>query len=93
MAEGRNVLRSHTHTHELLARQSESKQRDEFTRSREMIRMNLGINCDALAYPVGSPPSLSEVTLQALEDVGYRTAFSYYGGISMFQRIERFNVL
>ena len=84
---------SHTHNHELLARQSESAQRSEVIRSREIIRANLGIRCDALAFPVGSPTSFSAVTQKVLEDAGYRTAFSYYGGVNKPGRIDRFNVL
>jgi peptidoglycan/xylan/chitin deacetylase (PgdA/CDA1 family) len=84
---------SHTHSHELLARQSESEQRRELQDSRGIITSNLGVPCDALAYPVGSQESFSPITMRLLEGAGYRTAFSYYGGVNVPFRMERFNVL
>ena len=74
---------SHTHRHELLAKLSPEEQMEECRRSREIIREQLGITVDALAYPVGSRESFSEVTLRCLREAGYRTAFSYYGGVNV----------
>ena len=83
---------SHTHGHEFLARLSPEAQRDECGRSRDIIRENLGITVDALSYPFGSRASFSDVTYRCLEQTGYRTAFSYYGGINVPPVAERFNV-
>lgn len=83
---------SHTHTHGLLARMSAAEQREELSRSRELIRRNLGIACTALAYPVGSPAAFSSATREALTATGYRTAFSYHGGTNLPQGIDRFDV-
>jgi peptidoglycan/xylan/chitin deacetylase (PgdA/CDA1 family) len=74
---------SHTHRHELLAKLTPAEQLEELRRSRAIIQEKLGITVDALAYPVGSRESFSEVTLRCLREAGYRTAFSYYGGINV----------
>ncbi|HXT97427.1 MAG TPA: polysaccharide deacetylase family protein [Polyangia bacterium] len=83
---------SHTHGHEFLARLSPEAQRDECERSRDIIRENLGVTVDALAYPFGSRASFSDVTFRCLEETGYRTAFSYYGGANLPPVVDRFNV-
>ncbi len=83
---------SHSHSHELLSRRSREEQREDLQRSRSTLRAELGIAADAFAYPVGSAGSFSEATRAVLAEVGYRTAFSYYGGINLPGRIDRYNV-
>jgi peptidoglycan/xylan/chitin deacetylase (PgdA/CDA1 family) len=83
---------SHTHRHELLAKLSPEEQMEECRRSREIIREKLGITVDALAYPVGSRESFSDVTLRCLREAGYRTAFSYYGGVNVPPAVAPFDV-
>lgn len=73
---------SHTHNHELLARQSREEQIAECRVSRDLIRERLAVDTDAFAYPVGSPDSYSEVTRECLRETGYRTGFSYQGGVN-----------
>ena len=75
-----------------LARLSPEAQRDECGRSRDIIRENLGVTVDALSYPFGSRASFSDVTYRCLEQTGYRTAFSYYGGANLPPVVDRFNV-
>jgi peptidoglycan/xylan/chitin deacetylase (PgdA/CDA1 family) len=74
---------SHTHRHELLAKLSPAEQHDECRKSRDLIREHLGLSVDALSYPVGSRESFSNVTHACLRETGYRTAFSYYGGVNL----------
>lgn len=93
MVRGGMSFGSHAHSHEILSRQSEATQRDELERSRAILKEQLAINTSALAYPVGSPGSFSAATRRALHDTGYRTAFSYYGGINLPGEMDRFNVL
>jgi peptidoglycan/xylan/chitin deacetylase (PgdA/CDA1 family) len=73
---------SHTHTHELLAKQTREEQRDELARSRDLLRKHIGLAVDSLAYPVGGRNAFTDVTKEMLRETGYRTAFSYYGGVN-----------
>jgi peptidoglycan/xylan/chitin deacetylase (PgdA/CDA1 family) len=83
---------SHTHRHELLAKLTPEEQLEECLRSRAVIKEKLGVTVDALAYPVGSRESFSEVTLRCLREAGYRTAFSYYGGVNVPPSVAPFDV-
>jgi peptidoglycan/xylan/chitin deacetylase (PgdA/CDA1 family) len=97
--EARNLVKagmsigSHTHDHELLAKLSPEEQLHQCRLSREILAREVGLEVDALAYPVGSRNSFSEVTLRCLRETGYRTAFSYYGGVnSASKAIPRYDV-
>ena len=82
LVKGGMSIGSHTHDHELLAKLSPEQQLRQCQLSREMISQELGLAVDAMAYPVGSRGSFSEVTRRCLLETGYRTAFSYYGGVN-----------
>jgi peptidoglycan/xylan/chitin deacetylase (PgdA/CDA1 family) len=97
--EARNLVKggmsigSHTHDHELLAKLRPEEQLRQCQLSREIIAHELGLEVDAMAYPVGSISSFSDVTLRCLRETGYRTAFSYYGGINTSSKaIARYDV-
>jgi peptidoglycan/xylan/chitin deacetylase (PgdA/CDA1 family) len=83
---------SHTHTHELLGKAPPDRQRDELTRSKELIEKHLGIACDAVAYPYGLRSSFTPETMALAREAGYRVGFSFYGGINRPNRIDTFNV-
>ncbi len=82
LVKGGMSIGSHTHDHELLAKLSPEQQLRQCQLSRETISRELGLTVDAMAYPVGSRGSFSEVTRRCLRETGYRTAFSYYGGVN-----------
>jgi peptidoglycan/xylan/chitin deacetylase (PgdA/CDA1 family) len=82
LVKGGMDIGSHTHEHELLAKLSPELQLRECQLSREIIAREVGVEVDAMAYPVGSRASFSEVTQRCLRETGYRTAFSYYGGVN-----------
>lgn len=84
---------SHTHRHELLAKFPLEEQLQELGQSRQILENRLGIQINALAYPVGSRTSFSAATWEALERTGYRTAFSSYGGVNIPGRIQPFDVV
>jgi peptidoglycan/xylan/chitin deacetylase (PgdA/CDA1 family) len=93
LARGGMSIGSHTHDHELLAKLTPEEQLRQCKLSREIIARELGLEVDALAYPVGSKTSFSGVTLRCLQETGYRTAFSYYGGVNSSSRaIARYDV-
>jgi len=97
--EARNLVKggmsvgSHTHDHELLAKLSLEDQLRQCRLSREILAKEVGVEVDTLAYPVGSKTSFSDVTVRCLQETGYRTAFSYYGGINRSSKaIARYDV-
>ena len=92
MVAGGMRIASHTHRHELLAKLSLDNQVEELQRSRALIEERLSVRADVLAYPVGGPTAFSPMTYRALEQTGYRAAFSYYGGVNRPGRTDRFNI-
>ena len=57
-----------------------------------LIREHLGIEVDSFAFPVGSHDSFSAVTQECLQETGFRTAFSYYGGVNTPTSLRPFDV-
>jgi len=97
--EARNLVKggmsvgSHSHDHEVLAKLVPEEQLRQCQLSREILTRELGVEVDTMAYPVGSRNSFSDVTVRCLQETGYRTAFSYYGGINTLSRgIARYDV-
>jgi len=83
---------SHTHSHEIMSRLSREQQLEECRVSREILRRNLSRDVDALAVPVGSRCSFSAMTEECLRESGYRTAFSYYGGVNTARSLRPLDV-
>jgi peptidoglycan/xylan/chitin deacetylase (PgdA/CDA1 family) len=89
------AIGSHTHTHRVLAKLSRETQLEELSRSKAILQGALGADrgdIRTLAYPVGGPADFSEETRWALEQAGYRAAFSYYGGINHRATFDRFDL-
>lgn len=80
---GGMAIGSHTHSHTVLSQLGPDQQRQELARSRTLLRGQLGIEADALAYPVGATSSFSDQTQQLAQEVGYRAAFSFHGGTNL----------
>lgn len=83
---------SHTHTHEILTKLSPQLQREEARHSREILERELKRAIDTLAYPVGLKHCFSADTVSALEQTGYRAAFSFYGGSNRPGKIQPFDI-
>jgi peptidoglycan/xylan/chitin deacetylase (PgdA/CDA1 family) len=77
------AIGSHTHSHAVLSQLTEEQQLHELVHSRTILKRDLGIAADALAYPVGSTTAFTETTKSVAKQAGYRTAFSFYGGINL----------
>jgi peptidoglycan/xylan/chitin deacetylase (PgdA/CDA1 family) len=92
MIAGGMAIGSHTHSHSVLSQLDLERQRQELAGSRALLRKHLGIEADALAYPVGSPVSFSDETRQLAQEVGYRAAFSFYGGTNLPGETRRHDV-
>ena len=83
MIGGGMAIGSHTHSHTVLSQLGPDRQRQELARSRTLLREQLGIEADALAYPIGATSSFSDQTQQLAQEVGYRAAFSFHGGTNL----------
>jgi peptidoglycan/xylan/chitin deacetylase (PgdA/CDA1 family) len=80
---GGMAIGSHTHSHHVLSQLEPEQQRQELAQSRSILRENLGMDADAIAYPVGGRDSFTGLTQTLAHKVGYRAAFSFYGGTNM----------
>jgi hypothetical protein len=92
MIGGGMAIGSHTHSHHVLSQLEPEQQRQELAQSRSILRENLGISADAIAYPVGARDSFTDLTQTLAHEVGYRAAFSFYGGTNLPGRISPYNV-
>ena len=73
----------HTHTHPVLSQLSVEAQYEELKTVKETLQARLSIPANVLAYPVGKKTTFTQETQQVLHQLGYRAAFSYYGGINL----------
>lgn len=83
MVAGGMAIGSHTHSHHVLNQLNPEQQRQELAQSRALLRESLGIQADALAYPLGRSDSFSDQTQRLAREAGYRAAFSFFGGTNM----------
>lgn len=83
MSIGGMAIGSHTHSHTVLSQLSADQQREELTKSRTILKAQLGVEADTLAYPVGSKTSFTDETQILAREAGYRAAFSFYGGTNL----------
>ena len=83
MNAGGMAIGSHTHSHSVLSQLPLDQQHEELSRSRAILKEQLGIEADVLAYPVGARTSFTNQTQTAARDAGYRAAFSFYGGTNL----------
>jgi peptidoglycan/xylan/chitin deacetylase (PgdA/CDA1 family) len=86
------AIGSHTHSHHVLSQLEPPQQREEACKSRAILIEKLGVPIDVLAYPVGGRTSFNECTRKAVEEAGYRAAFSFYGGINLPGKTTPYNV-
>jgi peptidoglycan/xylan/chitin deacetylase (PgdA/CDA1 family) len=92
MIAGGMAIGSHTHSHTVLSQLGPEQQRHELAQSRGFLREQLGIEPDALAYPVGGTSSFSDQTQQLARECGYRAAFSFHGGTNLPRVARRYDV-
>lgn len=92
MVEAGMSIGSHTDKHEILSKLSPKQQLSELITSREIIKNKLGVDIQALAYPVGSKSSFNKGTLSAANFAGYHAAFSFYGGFNKKTKINKYNI-
>jgi peptidoglycan/xylan/chitin deacetylase (PgdA/CDA1 family) len=86
------AIGSHTHSHHVLSQLGPEHQRQELAQSRALLKEQLGIEAEALAYPVGITTSFSDQTQQLARETGYRAAFSFHGGTNLPGMTRRYDV-
>jgi peptidoglycan/xylan/chitin deacetylase (PgdA/CDA1 family) len=86
------AIGSHTHSHTVLSQLEPNRQFEELSNSRAILKEELGVAVDALAYPVGHRDSFSEQTQRIAREAGYRAAFSRYGGINLPGKVCAYDV-
>jgi peptidoglycan/xylan/chitin deacetylase (PgdA/CDA1 family) len=86
---------SHTHTHPILSRCSESSQREELRLSRDILLDHFG-KAELFAYPNGTEADFTEDTKVILRELGFRGAVSTIRGLNSPRRdlfaLRRINV-
>jgi peptidoglycan/xylan/chitin deacetylase (PgdA/CDA1 family) len=92
MIRGGMAIGSHTHSHQVLSQLEPEGQLEELSRSRAILKERLGIEADALAYPVGAKASFTGQTQALARDAGYRAAFSFYGGTNLPGKTRPYDV-
>jgi peptidoglycan/xylan/chitin deacetylase (PgdA/CDA1 family) len=92
MCEGGMAIGSHTHSHQVLSQLDLKEQFEELSQSRSILKKQLGLDADVLAYPVGGRASFSDQTQLVARDVGYRAAFSFRGGTNMRGKTAPYDV-
>jgi peptidoglycan/xylan/chitin deacetylase (PgdA/CDA1 family) len=83
---------SHTHLHSVLSRLEPERKLEELSKSRAILKEQLGIEADALAYPFGGRTSFTDQTQKLAREAGYRAAFSFYGGTNLPGKTNPYDV-
>jgi peptidoglycan/xylan/chitin deacetylase (PgdA/CDA1 family) len=92
MSGGGMAIGSHTHSHTVLSQLEPEQQRQELAKSKDIIMKKLGIEAKVLAYPVGHKTSFSNQTWRIAQELGYRCAFSHYGGVNLQAETSPYDV-
>jgi peptidoglycan/xylan/chitin deacetylase (PgdA/CDA1 family) len=93
MANAGMDIGAHTHTHPVLSSLPIAGQATELETCRRLLEEKLARRIDTLAYPYGTQQAFNEDSFRALEQAGYRAAFSYYGGINRVGRMNPYNLM
>jgi peptidoglycan/xylan/chitin deacetylase (PgdA/CDA1 family) len=86
------VIGSHTHSHQVLSHVEPDQQYKELSKSRAILKEQLGVEAEVLAYPAGRRIHFTDETQRIARAVGYRPAFSFYGGTNLQGRTSLYDV-
>ena len=92
LAGGGMALGAHTHSHRILGRLSADEQHQELLEPRKILQEKVGVGAETIAYPVGAKTSFTQETKMLAERLGYRAAFSFYGGVNRPGEVDCFDV-
>jgi peptidoglycan/xylan/chitin deacetylase (PgdA/CDA1 family) len=86
------AIGSHTRSHQLLARLSETEQREELSSSKSRLEAELGAPVQTISYPFGYRQAFTETTKSLAREAGYQLGFSFYGGINRPGRTDPLDI-
>jgi peptidoglycan/xylan/chitin deacetylase (PgdA/CDA1 family) len=86
------TIGSHAHSHRKLATLDIDAQRDELTRSKQILQAKLERPIKALAYPYGWPGMYTIQTKALATEAGYEFAFSAREGVNRLDSFDRYEV-
>jgi peptidoglycan/xylan/chitin deacetylase (PgdA/CDA1 family) len=92
MKAGGMTIGGHTVNHPILGRMSPEGQRSEISGCAARIREELNEPMTTFSYPVGHLGAFNDVTRECLEKVGVQHAFSYYAGVSLFDKWDKYDI-
>lgn len=92
MVRGGMAIGSHTRSHQILSKLSRERQFEEVAQSRTDLMRELGVSIEAFSYPVGGNNTFNEDSRSALQEAGYRLAFSFYGGLNPGKITDAFDI-
>jgi len=75
------TIGGHAMNHPALSQLPEAQSRDQIQMSRSIIEEHLGTTCEVMAYPYGTPGTVSEREQRFAAEAGYRAAFMAVTGI------------
>ena len=75
------TIGSHAMNHPQLSQLTESESLQQIQQSRTLINKNLGMDCNLLAYPYGTPGTVSEREHNFVAETGYEAAFMAITGV------------
>ncbi|MDR0705863.1 MAG: polysaccharide deacetylase family protein [Planctomycetaceae bacterium] len=67
---------AHSLSHPILSNLDQTELNDELLESKKCLERELGVECDALAYPFGSADDFSEQVIETAQRLGFRLAFT-----------------
>ena len=92
MSKGGAAIGSHTHSHPVLSQLEPDRQYEELYKSRTILKEQLDISADTIAYPVGNRKAFTDETQRIALELGYRAAFSFYGGANFPGKTSPYDV-
>ncbi len=83
---------SHSVTHPILSKVSNSELHDELFDSKAIIEKKLNTHCESLAYPSGKEGTFSLVVQDMAKSMGYKLGFAYMQGVNYRSTMNSFSI-
>jgi peptidoglycan/xylan/chitin deacetylase (PgdA/CDA1 family) len=92
MHAGGMTIGGHTVNHPILGRMTAEGQWNEISGCSARIQQEIGAPMTTFSYPVGHIGAFNDVTRDCLERVGVQYAFSYYAGVALFDKWDKYDI-
>ncbi|AWL11664.1 hypothetical protein HMF8227_01183 [Saliniradius amylolyticus] len=92
MVDGGMTIGAHSHTHRIFTELDEQQLSFELQHSKALLQQHLGIQVEALSYPVGGGRSFNQTMFSMIRSFGYRVAFSFNAGVNTQLDSQRFQL-